>query len=62
MSRSPVDCPSCDGGREYPFHNCEGCLGEAKVERRRTEVHNGLRVFRPGLSDLRSVIAQERLR
>ena len=52
---SLVDCPSCDGGREYPKHNCEGCLGEGKVEWDRTQVRGGVRVFKEGLDDLRTI-------
>jgi acetolactate synthase regulatory subunit len=26
-----VDCPQCDGGREYPYHNCETCHGEKTI-------------------------------
>lgn len=52
---SLVDCPSCDGGQEYPRNNCEGCLGEGKVEWDRTHVQGGQRVFKPGLEDLRKI-------
>lgn len=24
-----VECPQCDGGREYPYHNCETCHGDS---------------------------------
>lgn len=26
-----MDCPSCDGGREYPGLQCERCSGTGKV-------------------------------
>ena len=53
---SLVDCPSCDGGREYPGHNCEGCLGTGKVEWDRTMVSaDRVRIFKPGLADQRRI-------
>jgi len=34
--REEVDCPQCDGGREYPGHNCETCKGTGKVPQKET--------------------------
>jgi hypothetical protein len=28
-----MKCPHCDGGREYPFHNCETCHGSGRVKK-----------------------------
>ena len=31
-TRASVPCPACDGGREYPFHQCEMCHGVGSVD------------------------------